>query len=176
MLTLGSIAKQWIVPGWRLGWIAMIDPSGVLKKSGIAECLQDYLEYSANPATIIQGAVPHLLEKTSKDFFSNINNILKEAIEAFYTKVQEIPCLTCPYKPEGAMCVMIKLNLSFLEGINDDMEFCTKLAHEESVIILPGMIVGLKNWLRVTFAMELAILEEELERIKAFCLRHTISS
>ncbi|KAM3204002.1 hypothetical protein P3L10_027411 [Capsicum annuum] len=146
MLTLGSISKRWIVPGWRLGWIAMIDPSGVLKKSGssiafafhIAECLQDYLEYSANPATIVQGAVPHLLEKTSKDFFLNINNILKEAVEAFYTKVQEIPCLTCPYKPEGAMCVMIKLNLSFLEGINDDMEFCTKLAHEESVIILPA--------------------------------------
>ncbi|PHU04255.1 Tyrosine aminotransferase [Capsicum chinense] len=156
MLTLGSISKRNIVPGWRLGWIAMIDPSGVLKKSG--------------------GAVPHLLEKTSKDFFSNFNNIVKEAIEAFYTKVQEIPCLICPYKPEGAMCVMIKLNLSFLEGINDDMEFCTKVAHEESVIILPGMIVGLKNWLRVTFAMEPAILEEGLERIKAFCLRHTISS
>lgn len=61
-------------------------------------------------------------------------------------------------------------------GINDDMEFYSKLAHEESVIILPGMIVGLKNWLRVTFAMEPAILEEGLERIKAFCLRHTISS
>ncbi|PHT25991.1 putative aminotransferase TAT2 [Capsicum chinense] len=35
MLTLGSISKRWIVPGWRLGWIAMIDPSGVLKKSGV---------------------------------------------------------------------------------------------------------------------------------------------
>ncbi|KAM3236770.1 hypothetical protein P3L10_011799 [Capsicum annuum] len=144
-------AKQWIVPGWRLGWIAMIDPSGVLKKSGIAECLQDYLEYSANPATIIQGAVPHLLEKTSKDFFSNINNILKEAVEAFYTKVQEIPCLTCPYKPKGAMCVMIKLNLSFLEGINDDMEFCTKLAHLESVIILPVNDRGTKELVEGNF-------------------------
>ncbi|KAJ8556146.1 hypothetical protein K7X08_022904 [Anisodus acutangulus] len=28
---------------------------------GIAECLQNYLEYSANPATIVQGAVPHIL-------------------------------------------------------------------------------------------------------------------
>ncbi|KAM3204227.1 hypothetical protein P3L10_027636 [Capsicum annuum] len=151
MLTLGSISKRWIVPGWRLGWIAMIDPSGVLKKSGIAECLQDYLEYSASPATIVQGAVPHLLEKTSKDFFSNFNNIVKEAIEAFYTKVQEIPCLTCPYKPEGAMCVMIKLNLSFLEGINDDMEFCTKLAHEESVIILPVNDRGTKELVEGNF-------------------------
>ncbi|KAJ8534566.1 hypothetical protein K7X08_016294 [Anisodus acutangulus] len=167
ILTLGSISKRWIIPGWRLGWIAMVDPSSVLKKSGIAECLQSYLEYSANPATIVQGAVPHILEKMTKEFFSNINNVLKEAVDAFHTKVQEIPCFTCPYKPDGAMSVMIKLNLSFLEGINDDMDFCTKLAHEESVIILPGMIVGLKNWLRLTFAVEPAILEG-LERIKAF--------
>ncbi|CAN4117551.1 unnamed protein product [Withania somnifera] len=173
MLTLGSISKRWIVPGWRLGWIAMVDPSDVLKKFGIAECLHNYLEYSANPATIIQGAVPDILEKTTKDFFSNINNILKEAVDAFYTIVQEIPCFTCPCKPNGAMSVMIKLNLSFLEGIDDDMDFCIKLAHEESVVILPGMIVGLKNWLRLSFAMEPAILKEGLERIKAFCLRHT---
>lgn len=32
----------------------------------------------------------------------------------------------------------MKLNLSVLEGINDDMEFCIKLAKEESVIVLPG--------------------------------------
>ncbi|XP_059301322.1 nicotianamine aminotransferase 1-like [Lycium ferocissimum] len=172
ILTLGSISKRWIIPGWRLGWIAMVDPSGLLKKSGIAECLQSYLEYSANPATIVQGAVPHILEKTTKEFFLNINNVLKEAVDVFYAKVQEIPCFTCPYKPDGAMSVMIKLNLSFLEGIKDDMDFCTKLAHEESVIILPGMIVGLKNWLRLTFAMEPAILDEGLERIRAFCLRH----
>lgn len=173
ILTLGSISKRWVVPGWRLGWIATIDPSGVLKKSGIAECLQNYLEYSANPATIVQGAVPHILEKTTKEFFSHINNVLKEAVDAFYSKVQEIPCFICPDKPEGAMSMMIKLNLSLLEDINDDMDFCTKLAHEESVLILPGKIVGLKNWLRLTFAMEPAILEEALERIKSFYLRHS---
>lgn len=36
-----------------------------------------------------------------------------------------------------------------------------------------GKIVGLKNWLRLTFAMEPAILEEALERIKSFYLRHS---
>ncbi|XP_009629469.1 putative aminotransferase TAT2 [Nicotiana tabacum] len=175
ILTLGSLSKRWIIPGWRLGWMAMVDPSGILKKSGLAESLQSYLDYGANPATIIQGAVPHILETTTKDFFSNINNILREAVDVFITKIQEMPCFTCPYKPDGAMSVMFKLNLSYLEGINDDMDFCTKLVHEESVIVLPGVVVGLKNWLRLTFAIEPSILEEGLERIKAFCLRHSRS-
>jgi tyrosine aminotransferase len=32
----------------------------------------------------------------------------------------------------------VKLNLSLLEGVTDDVDFCMKLAKEESVIILPG--------------------------------------
>jgi tyrosine aminotransferase len=32
----------------------------------------------------------------------------------------------------------VKLNLCLLEGIGDDLEFCLKLAKEESVIVLPG--------------------------------------
>ena len=35
----------------------------------------------------------------------------------------------------------VKLNLSLLEGINNDMEFCLRLANEESVVVLPGMIL-----------------------------------
>ncbi|MBA0738863.1 hypothetical protein Gogos_012179 [Gossypium gossypioides] len=88
------------------------------------------------------------------------------------TFIQEIPSLTCPKKPEGSMFVMVKLNLSMLEDINDDMDFCLKLAEEESVIVLPGIAVGLKNWLRITFAIEPSLLQEGLGRIKGFCQRH----
>ncbi|XP_050204971.1 nicotianamine aminotransferase 1-like isoform X2 [Mercurialis annua] len=71
--------------------------------------------------------------------------------------------------------VQVQLDLSLLEGIDDDVEFCFKLAKEESVIILPGVKVGMKNWVRVCFAVEPSVLEDGLQRIKSFCLRHAKS-
>ncbi|KAL2454608.1 putative aminotransferase TAT2 [Abeliophyllum distichum] len=32
VLTIGSISKRWMVPGWRHGWTLMSDPNGVLQK------------------------------------------------------------------------------------------------------------------------------------------------
>jgi GGDEF domain-containing protein len=34
--------------------------------------------------------------------------------------------------------VQVKLDLSCLDGILDDLDFCCRLAKEESVIVLPG--------------------------------------
>lgn len=32
VLTIGALSKRWLVPGWRLGWIAVNDPSGALRQ------------------------------------------------------------------------------------------------------------------------------------------------
>ncbi|KAA8526347.1 hypothetical protein F0562_008450 [Nyssa sinensis] len=172
VITVGSISKRWIVPGWRFGWLVTNDPSGILQKYGIVDSIKGFLNISSDPATFIQGAVPQILEKTNKDFFLKIVNILREAADICYDRIKEIPCITCPSKPEGSMFVMVKLNLSLLEDIDDDLDFCVKLAKEESVIVLPGVAVGLKNWLRITFAIEPSSLEEGLGRVKAFYQRH----
>ena len=35
VLTLGSLSKRWLIPGWRLGWIARNDPDGVFNGYGV---------------------------------------------------------------------------------------------------------------------------------------------
>lgn len=35
VVTLGTLSKRWIVPGWRFGWIAITDPNGILHKTGV---------------------------------------------------------------------------------------------------------------------------------------------
>ncbi|KAK8477958.1 hypothetical protein V6N11_070979 [Hibiscus sabdariffa] len=172
VLTLGSVSKRWIVPGWRLGWLVTSDPDGILQKSGVIDSIVGFLNISSDPATFIQAAIPQILENTEEEFFSKIICTLRECADICYDKVEEIPCLTCPKKPEGSMFVMVKLNVAMLEDISDDMDFCLKLAKEESVIILPGRAVGMKNWLRITFAIESCLLQEGLARVKSFCQRH----
>ncbi|KAK4787784.1 hypothetical protein SAY86_011617 [Trapa natans] len=172
VITLGSISKRWIVPGWRIGWLVTTDPNGILKKHGVVDSIKEFLNTCCEPATVIQGAIPRILERTEHDFFSGILNILKQTSDICYEMIKDIPCITCPHKPEGAMFVMVKLNLSMLDGVKDDLDFCMKLAKEESVIVLPGIAVGMKNWLRVTIAVEPHSLIEGLERIKVFNKRH----
>uniref|UniRef100_A0A7C8YQP1 Aminotransferase class I/classII large domain-containing protein n=1 Tax=Opuntia streptacantha TaxID=393608 RepID=A0A7C8YQP1_OPUST len=138
----------------------------------VVESVKGFLNISADPTTFIQGAVPQILEKTKEDFFSKIIDVLGRDADICYEKLEQIPYISCPHKPEGSMFVMVKLHLSQLDDILDDLDFCIKLAKEEKTIILPGVTVGLKNWLRITFALEPSALEEGLERLKSFCQRH----
>ncbi|ESR60472.1 putative aminotransferase TAT2 [Citrus sinensis] len=172
VISLGSISKRWIVPGWRLGWLVTSDPNGILQNSGFVDSIKGCLNAASHPVTFIQAAVPRIVDETNEAFFAKIIGLLKETADICYERIKEIPCLTCPVKPQGAMFVMVKLNVSMLEDIGDDLEFCLKLAKEESVIVLPGRTVGMKNWLRIAFAAEPATLEDGLGRIKAFCQRH----
>ncbi|KAJ4977185.1 hypothetical protein NE237_002291 [Protea cynaroides] len=173
VLTLGSISKRWMVPGWRLGWLATNDPNGILKKTKIVDCIKGYLNISADPTTFNQAALPQILTKTKEDFFQKIINMLRHTSDICDQRLKEIDCITCPHEAEGSMFVMVKLNLELLKDIRDDMDFCFKLAKEESVIVLPGVVVGLKNWLRITFAIDPCSLEDALGRIKYFCQRHS---
>ncbi|KAK4782285.1 hypothetical protein SAY86_016387 [Trapa natans] len=173
VLTLGSLSKRWIVPGWRLGWFVTTDPSGMFRKPKVVERIKKYFDILGGPATFMQAAVPRILEQTEASFFKKTINILKHNSDACYSRIKDIPCLSCLQKPSGSMAMMVKINLSLLEDIRDDIDFCFKLAREESVIILPGLAVGLKDWLRITFAVEPSSLEEAMGRIKSFCLKHT---
>ncbi|KAL6646771.1 hypothetical protein ACP70R_015465 [Stipagrostis hirtigluma subsp. patula] len=172
VLTIGSLSKRWVVPGWRLGWVAVCDPKKILQETKIIASITNFLNVSTDPATFIQGALPRILDNTKEDFFKRIIILLAESAEICYREINGIKCITCPHKPEGSMFVMVKLNLYLLEEIHDDIDFCCKLAKEESVILCPGSVVGMENWIRITFAIDSSSLLDGLARIKSFCQRH----
>lgn len=82
--------------------------------------------------------MPTILKKTETEFFTRTINLLSETADILYDKINEIPCLHLSTKPQGSLFVMVKLDLSLLKEIEDDMDFCVKLAKEESAVVVPG--------------------------------------
>jgi aspartate/methionine/tyrosine aminotransferase len=76
-------------------------PSSILKKLRNGLC--------------VQGALTRILEQTKEDFFPKILNLMREAVDLLYEKIKEIPCLTCPHKPEGSMVVMVSYEIIMLQ-------------------------------------------------------------
>ncbi|CAD6258797.1 unnamed protein product [Miscanthus lutarioriparius] len=138
----------------------------------VDKLIENYINITNDPATFIQGAVPQIIANTKEDYFNKILNLLRNSADLCYNKIKETRGITCPHKPEGSMFVMVKLDLSWLDGIQDDLDFCCRLAKEDSVIVLPGSALGMKDWIRINFATDVPTLENALERIKSFCQRH----
>ena len=141
-----------------------------------------------------QGAIPKLLENTKEEFFNRTVKILRETADICWEKLKGINSITCPSKPEGSMFVMVceslhilfhaarqhegfangvqnfhdllqvKLDLSCLQGIKDDMDFCCRLAKEELVVLLPGtllrhtwliVLITASDWCKIFFFIRL---------------------
>uniref|UniRef100_A0A7N0REP6 Aminotransferase class I/classII large domain-containing protein n=1 Tax=Kalanchoe fedtschenkoi TaxID=63787 RepID=A0A7N0REP6_KALFE len=137
------------------------------------ERIMKYCDTMGGPPTFLQAAVPKIIEQTNEAFHAKTPDQLELGANNLYEMANEIPGLHCPYKSQGAMAAMIKLDLSVFEDISDDMDFCFKLVKEENVIVVPGVTLGLKDWLRFVFSIDPATLREALGRIKVFCYRHS---
>ncbi|KAL1222607.1 Cystine lyase CORI3 [Cardamine amara subsp. amara] len=176
VVTLGSISKGWNVPGWRTGWLALHDLNGVFRHTKILQSAREFLEINSKPPTVIQAAIPTILEKTPKEFFKKRGSFLKDRVDFGYSKLKHIPSLTCYMKPEACTFLWTKLDISFFVDIEDDQDFCNKLAKEKNLVVLPGIAFGQKNWLRHSIDMEASILEDAFERLKSFCESHSIEA
>lgn len=174
ILTVGGLSKRWLVPGWRLGWILICDPCGILANGRVVEALIKIAQMTVNTSTIVQAAVPSILRNTPEEYFEKTLQSLQCGADLCYRRIQDIDGLDCPSKPKGGMFIMVRVNMSLFQGIRNDVEFASALAKEESVIVLPGTAFGTPNWLRVIFAAPSSLLEEAWDRIEDFCARHSV--
>ncbi|KND01992.1 tyrosine aminotransferase [Spizellomyces punctatus DAOM BR117] len=173
ILTTGGLAKKYLVPGWRVGWVLVHDRNGALEQ--IRKGLINLSQLILGPNSLVQAALPDILQ-APKSFYEQTMEQLERNANISEKLLTGIPGLR-PVFPQGAMYLMVEIDTSRFKNINDDLDFVEKLAEEESVLCLPGKCFRCRgNFIRIVFTPPVEKLDIAYSRIRSFCERHLASS
>ena len=170
-IVIGGLAKNFIVPGWRMGWSITVDPKGLMKEvhSGMI-ALSTLL---VGPNSLIQATLEDILNKTDEGYLESVRNEIEGTAVAAYELFKQCKGLK-PTTPQGAMYLMIGIDSAVLPAFVNGIEFAKTLLEEENVQLLPGEIFRCPGYFRIVTAKPLAVVTEAVERIKEFCARHAV--
>jgi len=170
VLQCGGIAKRFLVPGWRCGWVAIHDRHNIFG-SDIRKGLFRLSQRILGPCTLVQAALPHLIRKTPMSFHDVTMKKLEESALLVYEKLNEIEGLN-PVKPEAAMYMMVGFDPVKFPDIKGDLKFTEMLISEQSVMCLPGSCFEYPNFFRLVLTVPQPLLIEACGRMAEFCSNH----
>lgn len=158
---LGGLSKAYAMTGWRVGWLCA--PSDILEAM---MKIHQYVIMSA-PTPSQYAAIEALRngEEDVRRFLAEFDRRRKLMVKG----VRDIG-LTL-YEPRGAFYVFPSIRSTGME----DFEFAERLLDEEKVAVIPGSAFGErgKGHVRMCYASPYNLLEEALERIGNFVVRHS---
>jgi tyrosine aminotransferase len=182
VLSLGGLAKQFIVPGWRVGWVVIHDDKCRTRFTEIRSGLKSLSQLILGANSLVQTAIPRILapepgshdQLQLEDFHRRYMSILKGNAQLCRELAASCPELTV-VAPTGAMYCMIGVRLDRLDGILDDSDFAKKLLQEENLVLLPGQCFGMIGSLRIVTCPPREVLIEAFDRLKHFIGKHKIN-
>lgn len=163
-IVINGVSKTYAMTGWRLGYAAASE-----KITKLMTSIQSHMTSNVN--TIAQHATIEALNGPVEE----LNNMIKEFenrrnfMICKLEKLNEISII----KPSGAFYIMVNissyLNTTFKEQtINNSVEFAKVLLEEEKVAVIPGSGFGLDNYIRLSYATSMDIIENGIDRISTF--------
>jgi aspartate aminotransferase len=163
-IVVNGVSKTYSMTGWRIGY-----------SCGDSEITENMIKLqsqsTSNPTSIAQMAALEALtgpqdsiEVMRKEFEKRRNYIV--------SALNSINGITC-FNPKGAFYVFP--NISALYGrsingktINNSMDFASVLLDEAKVAVVPGIGFGDDNYVRLSFATSMQVIQEGIEAIKEF--------
>jgi len=162
VITLNGVSKVYYAPGWRIGYMALHDPSNKLSniKDGLERLLRSRL-CASTPAQYGYLAGLNDDDTWMNDYLSN----LKQRNDVCVSLINDIEGISVE-KPQGAFYMFVKLTENHWN--NRDKDFVLDLLHSKHVLTVHGSGFSNqfgKNHFRVVFLPSEKILIEAFNRI-----------
>lgn len=163
-IVINGLSKSYAMTGWRLGYCGSTEKIAKLMtniQSHMTSNVCSITQYAAVEA--LNGPQDKVKEMISE--FEIRRNYMAKALE----EMNNLSII----KPQGAFYIMINIDECLGkeingEKINDSMDFSAKLLESEKVAVIPGKAFGLDNYVRVSYATSMELIEKGLERINKF--------
>jgi aspartate aminotransferase len=155
LLVLNSFSKPWAMTGWRIGWLTHPAALG----DQMAKLVQ--INTSGIPAFLQRGAIAAI--EQGEDFIRQMVERCRAGRELVFQRLSANPRVTIT-RPEAAF-----YNFFSVDGVDDTMAFCKKLAKDYKVGLAPGeaFAAGGQGNIRLCFASGAERLSKGLDRIEA---------
>ncbi len=162
IITFGGLSKNYMVPGWRIGW-------GIV--SGNSAILDEYIE-AINKMLRARLSANHPIQFAIAPALNGDDEHLVEAMEKLTRRrdmtvemLNSIDGITC-VKPEGAFYAFPRLH-----KVKDDFHFVAELIKATGVVVVPGsgfgQVPGTQHF-RVVFLPQEKVLEKAYKSIAEF--------
>jgi alanine-synthesizing transaminase len=163
LITLESLSKTHLVPGWRVGWMRYTHENQMRELTGAIGRLASGRLCSPTPA---QYAVAPALNG-NREFQRNFLSELKGRRDFCVRRVRNNPGLSCEI-PAAAFYLMIKADEL---GGHTDEQFVLDLLKETGVLVVHGSGFGMdpqQGYFRMVYLADEGTLEEVFSRIDRF--------
>mmetsp|Transcript_1731 Transcript_1731/g.2551 ORF Transcript_1731/g.2551 Transcript_1731/m.2551 type:complete len:432 (+) Transcript_1731:67-1362(+) len=172
IIQVSGLAKQWLVPGWRIGWLVLHDRQFIFDTVDMRSAIFRLSTILMGSNTLCQSVIPTALENIPESFFEKNRDLLKTNANYCAKRVENIEGLNS-IQPEGAMYMMFGIDVNQFDGsFVDDLSFAKLLLKEESIVVLPGQCFHFKNYVRIVYCAPLETLKTAFDRIEAFCKKY----
>ncbi|MGG5358837.1 MULTISPECIES: pyridoxal phosphate-dependent aminotransferase [unclassified Enterococcus] len=159
-IIINGVSKTYAMTGWRIGY-AVGDPTIINGMIGIAS------QSTSNPTAVSQYAAAEALNG-EQDTVEEMRKAFEERLDIIYPLVAGLPGVKIE-KPQGAFYLFpnVKETLEMC-GYENVTKWVEDLLEETGVALVTGEGFGAPENVRLSYATDLATLEEGVRRIKGF--------
>ncbi len=159
-IIVNGLSKAYAMTGWRVGYCAAPEPVARALNS-----LQDHL--TSSPCTIAQHAAIHALNG-SQDSITLMRDEYRKRRDYMVTRLSKMPGVSV-VPPQGAFYIFPDVSRLYSPQVSGSLSFCQGLLETEQVAAIPGAAFGSDEHIRLSFAVNMSVIREGLDRLEHFC-------
>jgi aspartate aminotransferase len=164
-ITVNGMSKAYSMTGWRIGYAA--GPKDVMKA---IDNIQSHA--ASNPSSISQKAALAAIRGDGSDVEAMRSEFEKrrDVMIGLLNAIDGVSCL----KPDGAFYAFPNVSKHFGKEsagvpVKNSTDFAAELLVKQGVAVVPGADFGAPDYIRLSYATDLASIEKGIKGIAAFC-------